>query len=204
MPMKAYSLLTVKSVDDEKRVIKGMATTPTPDRVGDVVEPEGVVYRGPINLHLYHDHQLPVGNVEFGKATKTGIPFTATLPNVAEEGAVKARVDEAWHSVKYKLLGATSIGFRALEDGVELLKSGGLRFTKWEMLELSLVSVPANPDAMIQSFKSADASQIRDSLGVAQTDDGERRQIISNITKGAIPLSKPDRKSLHPGAVFLK
>lgn len=199
--MKAYSLLEVKAVDDEKRVIKGMATTPTPDRVGDVVEPKGVMFRGPINLHLYHRHELPVGNVEFGTPTQSGIPFTATLPNVAEDGTVKARVDEAWHSVKYRLLGAVSIGFKALEDGVELLKTGGLRFTKWEMLELSLVSVPANPDAMIQSFKSADATQIRSALGVEASESRERKELVTRLTKGAIPLVTHERR--RPGAVSL-
>ncbi|WP_295802152.1 HK97 family phage prohead protease [uncultured Microbulbifer sp.] len=200
--MKAYSLMQVKAVDDEKRIITGMATTPTPDRVGDVVEPAGAVFRGPINLHLYHKHDLPVGNVEFGKATKTGIPFTATLPHVIEAGNVKDRVEEAWHSVKYKLLGAVSIGFRAMEDGVELLKSGGLRFTKWEMLELSLVSVPANPEAMLSSFKSADPAGIRSELGVTAGDDKERQQLINKAMGGAITLAKAPPS--HPGSITLK
>lgn len=201
--MRAFSLLQVKAVDDEKRIITGMATTPTADRVGDVVEPNGVIYRSAINLHLYHDHDKPVGNVVFGKATDKGIPFTATLPEVVEDGAVKDRVDEAWHSVKYKLLGAVSIGFRAMEDGIEYIKGGGLRFTKWEMLELSLVSVPANPDAVIQSFKSHDSAGISRELGIKLTDSDEREKIIKKITKGAVALTQPSRSDLNKGAVFL-
>lgn len=190
MTMKAYSLLEVKQVEDEQRVIRGIATSPTVDRVGDVVMPEGAIFRGPIGLHLYHKHDLPVGNVEFGKATKAGIPFTATIPDVKEDGTVRDRVNEAWHSVKYKLLGAVSIGFRALEDGVELMKSGGLRFTKWEMLELSLVSVPANPDAMIQSFKSADAAAIRSALGVVESGGVDRDVLVRQLLNGSVPLVK--------------
>lgn len=152
---KAYSLFSEKAVDDGSRVICGYATTPTPDRVDDVVVPDGVVYRSKdIKLHLYHDSRLPVGQVSFGKATSKGIPFEARIPEVVEAGVVKSRVDEAWHSVKYNLISAVSIGFRAMEDGIELLKSGGLKFTKWEMIELSLVSTPANPEAVISGFKS--------------------------------------------------
>ena len=33
---RAYSILSVKAVDDDRRVISGMATTPAVDRVGDV------------------------------------------------------------------------------------------------------------------------------------------------------------------------
>ena len=37
---RAYSLLTVKSVDEDARVITGMATTPETDRMGDIVVPD--------------------------------------------------------------------------------------------------------------------------------------------------------------------
>lgn len=132
------------------------------------MEPEGAVFRGPIKLHLYHKHDLPVGQVSFATPTKKGIPFEATIPDVKEAGTVRERVNEAWHSVKYKLLDAVSIGFNVLEDGVEVMKSGGYRFTKWEMLELSLVGVPANPDAVITAFKSADSNSIRSALGISR------------------------------------
>src|SRR5690606_41842478 len=90
---RAYSLLEVREVGDESRTITGIATTPRVDSYGDIVEPEGVQYRGPVNLYLYHDTRLPVGNVEFGKATKAGIPFKAKLPD-AKERSEERRVGE--------------------------------------------------------------------------------------------------------------
>lgn len=166
MELRAWSLLEVKSVSEEERILRGMATTPTVDRVGDIVEPMGMTMRGAIKLHLYHKHDLPVGHVTFGKPTRKGIPFEATIPDVKEDGTVRDRVNEAWHSVKYRLLDAVSIGFRVLEDGAEVMRSGGYRFKKWEMLELSLVGVPANPDAVITAFKSCNPNMIRSSLGI--------------------------------------
>ena len=41
MTTRAWSVLTVKSVDAEQRTIEGIATTPTVDRIGDIVEPLG-------------------------------------------------------------------------------------------------------------------------------------------------------------------
>lgn len=152
--MRAYSFFEVKAINDERRIFSGTATTPTPDRVRDVVEPMGMVQRGPVNLFLYHKHDKPVGHVEFGRPTKAGVPFEASIPDVKEEGTVRERVNEAWHSVKYRLLQAVSIGFNPLDDAVEMLKTGGVRFLKWEMLELSLVGVPANPDALVHAYKS--------------------------------------------------
>lgn len=186
---RAYSLLNFKSLSDEKRTLSGVATTPTPDRVRDVVEPAGMIQRAPINLYLHHKHFLPVGHVEFGRPTKTGIPFEASIPDVAEQGVVRERVNEAWHSVKYRLLQAVSIGFAPIEDQIERLKSGGLRFLKWEMLELSLVGVPANPDALVNAFKSMDSMRIRSELGISPTSIPLVRATKS--LNGAIPLIRP-------------
>lgn len=186
--MRAFSLFEVKSINDEKRVLSGTASTPTPDRVRDVVEPLGMIRRGPINLFLYHKHNLPVGHVDFGRPTKTGIPFEASVPDVKEEGVVRERVNEAWHSVKYRLLQAVSIGFNPLDDAVELLQTGGLRFLKWEMLELSLVGVPANPDAMIHAFKSADSAAIREQLGLQIHESPERRALLEKSMRSGVRL----------------
>lgn len=194
---RAWSLLEIKQVDEEQRVVHGVATTPTVDRVGDIVVPEGAQIRGRIKLHLYHKHDMPVGHVQFGKPTKSGIPFTASLPEVAEAGTVRERVNEALHSLKYKLLDAVSIGFRSIES--EPIKgSYGTRFTKWEMLELSLVGVPANPEAVVTAFKSCDSSAIRSALGVGyQPTPGPIRLVkmikpkVEPLTGGAVRLINP-------------
>ena len=38
----AVSLLKVKAVNEDTREITGIATTPSPDRYGDIVMPEGL------------------------------------------------------------------------------------------------------------------------------------------------------------------
>jgi HK97 family phage major capsid protein/HK97 family phage prohead protease len=153
---RAYSLLTVKSVDAEQRVIRGMATTPAPDRMGDIVEPKGVKFKNPMPLLWQHKADKPVGTVNFGKPTDDGIEFEAHLPMPDEvSGPLAERIDEAWQSIKLGLVRAVSIGFKALEYAF-LEKTDGIHFLETEVLELSLVTIPANAEATISQIKSID------------------------------------------------
>lgn len=178
---RAYSLLTVKAVSEDERIIRGVATTPSPDRVGDIVEPLGVKFTNPMPLLHQHDHDKPVGTVKFDKPTKDGITFEARLPKIDEPGPLKDRVDTAWAEVKAGLVRAVSIGFRALEDGYEFMKEGGIRFLKTEVLELSLVTIPANAQATITAVKSID-SGVRSAIGKVDA---------STADKAVSPAAKP-------------
>jgi len=156
---RAYSVLAVRGVDDATRVIRGIATTPAPDRSGDVIDPLGIAFKNPLPLLWHHDPTQPVGTVTFDAPTKDGVTFEATLPFVTEPGTLKDRIDEAYHSLVHKLIRGVSVGFALrgkAKDAVELLESGGLRFKATEVLELSLVTIPANAEAVISSIKSCD------------------------------------------------
>lgn len=148
----------VKSFDDDQRYITGMASTPSVDRMGDIVEPMGATFEREIPLFVDHDSTQRVGRVKLGKPTKKGIPFEAWIVKVNEPGALRDRVDLAWQEVKYGLLQTVSVGFRILNDAVENIASG-YRFLQTEILELSLVPIPAQSEARIQYFKSIAASQ---------------------------------------------
>lgn len=153
---RAYSVLTLKSVSEDQRIITGIATTPATDRQGDIIEPLGVKFNNPMPLLWQHRSDKPVGSVVFDTPTKDGIGFTATIAALAEPGTLKDRLDEAWQSVKLGLVTAVSIGFRAIEYSF-LEDKGGIRFLETEVMELSLVTIPANADATIQTIKSIDA-----------------------------------------------
>jgi len=156
---RAYALLSIKALDGERRTITGLASTPTPDRSGDVFEPLGATFTNPLPLLLHHDRERPVGRVTL-TARADAIAFEATLPHVAQPGAVRDRVDEAWHSIKAGLMTGVSIGFRPIADGVKQLPSGGMHITRSEICELSLVTVPANIETTIQSIKSFDVPHL--------------------------------------------
>lgn len=149
---RLFSVLEVKSIDDEHRIITGIATTPDVDRAGDIVDPMGAKYAEEIPLLWMHKHDKPVGMASLGRPTKAGIPFKAVLAKIAEPGELKNLVDFAWQSVKSKLVKGVSIGFMPGE--YETLKSGGLHFKKSEIYELSLCTIPMNASATIQTIKA--------------------------------------------------
>lgn len=195
---KAYSLLEVKAVDNEQRIIKGIATSPRPDRTLDVVDPFGVQVAADIPLFLYHDSTKTVGRASFGKPTSKGIPFEARIPIVTEPGALKDRVDEAWGMVKHGLITAVSIGFRVLDGAVENLKGGGFKFLSTEVMELSLVPVPAQPDAVIQGWKSmGDEAQKTALLFSAQSIDTALR--ASSGSKAQSGVGPAEKSAPPPG-----
>jgi HK97 family phage prohead protease len=155
---RAYSLLAIKQVDEDARVITGMATTPTPDRLGDVVEPDGAQFKLPLPLLFHHDSRQPIGHVTKATVTKDGIEIVAKMVSIAEPGQLKDRLDEAWQSIKAGLVQGLSIGFKSLEHSY-LEDGNGIRFIKWLWLELSAVTIPANAQTTIATVKSIDVAQ---------------------------------------------
>lgn len=190
---KAYTILEAKnfSEDEDKITVTGIATTPTPDRQGDSVDPMGAQFKTPMPLLWQHNHTAPVGVLTVANPTKKGIPFTAEIPIIKEAGRLKERVDEAIHSLKYGLVSAVSIGFRVLGgegEGFEYMEDGySWAIKKWEWLELSLVTIPANSEAMISAVKSMDV-QTRPASGDTGGD-------VKNLSGGS---GKPQPVRLIP------
>jgi HK97 family phage major capsid protein/HK97 family phage prohead protease len=153
---RAYSVLQVKAVDDEKRTIEGIATTATPDRMGDIIETNGVEFKLPLPLLYQHNSRQPIGTVISAKVGKDGITIKA---QIAAPG-IAGFIDEAWALIKSGLVRGLSIGFRSLEHAFMDDKSGGIRFVRTEWMELSAVTLPANAEATILTVKSADAVAI--------------------------------------------
>src|SRR5690606_574387 len=98
---RAYSMFEVKSVTEagDKYVIEGIATTPTPDRYGDVVEPKGAKFKLPIPLLWQHKRDQPIGQVIEAKVTDAGIFVKCQIAKIDEPGRLKDRLDEAWQSI---------------------------------------------------------------------------------------------------------
>ena len=151
---KAYSVLTIKQVDEDQRTLEGIATTPSTDSVGDVVEPLGAQFKLPLPFLLHHDYKQPVGHVMKAKAENGGISVKVRMVKAEEPGTLKSRLDEAWQSIKLGLIRGLSIGFQPIE--YSRLENGGIHFIKWAWVELSAVVIPANMDANITSVKRFD------------------------------------------------
>jgi HK97 family phage prohead protease len=154
---RAYAVLKIKAVDEERRVFSGIASSASTDRMGDIVEPKGAVFKLPIPLLWQHDSMDPVGWITSAKVTSAGIEVEGEIAKVDEDGYLKRRLTTAWQMLKSQLVRGLSIGFNPLEYS-EIKGSYGYRFTSWEWLELSAVTIPANQDATITAIKSIDES----------------------------------------------
>ena len=93
MQNRAYSMLEVKAFDDATRTFSGIATTPTVDRVGDIIDPLGVKFTNPLPFLWQHNHDQPVGQVNFDKPTPNGIKFTAKLVHPDADPLVCGGID---------------------------------------------------------------------------------------------------------------
>ena len=122
-----------------------VASDPTLDRTKDVMRPEGCIldnYHENNIVLANHDPTQPIGNAK--AAISNG--RVEALIDFAPAG-ISAKADEYCGLAKAGVLRAVSVGFDPIE--YEPNKAGGLNYNKWELMELSLVAVPANPGARI-------------------------------------------------------
>lgn len=194
---RAYSLIETKAVDEGRRVFRGIATTPEPDRMQDTIDPLGAKFKNPLVLLHQHRHDAPIGTVKFSTPTKSGIEFEAEIPVITEPGPLKDRVDTAWGEIASGLVRAVSIGFRPLKYA--FLDEGGIEFQEIEIYELSTVSVPANPDAVISQVKSIDREQ-RKALGLPVEDPIQppEKPAASGKVLPVVKLAGPARVRAKP------
>ena len=133
----------VKDASLGARQIRIVVSDATPDRVGDVMEPGGCdwsEYRSNPIVLAQHDPTSPIGTAQL----KMRNGRIEALVDFAPAG-ISAKADEYCGLAKAGIINAASVGFDAVEK--EPLRGGGWRYTRWKLLEISLVSVPANPAA---------------------------------------------------------
>ena len=134
--------------------IEGYANTTSVDRSGDVI-PKTVWEKGlqnylknPIIL-AYHDHDEPIGRMTDYKIEDRGLFIKARISAAAED---------VFNLVKDGVLTAFSVGF-IIKDATYDSITDLFIIKELELLEISVVSVPANQDStfsLSKSFESDD------------------------------------------------
>lgn len=190
MQMRMWSKIEKTSIDEDQRILTGIATTPSSDRMQDIVEPLGADYDLPIPFLWQHDDTQPIGEVTSAKPTKNGIPVTIQIAKTDTPGTLKDRLDEAWESIKIGLVKGLSIGFAPTE--YSFMEDGGIHFLEWEWLELSAVTIPANAEASILTIKSADDKAVKKQAVRIQLKKAARVSIkLSREVPMGVKSSKP-------------
>jgi len=154
--------VVIKAVD-ETRMVEARISTTSVDRDGDVMLPSGAelsnYLKNPVVMFAHDGGKLPVGAVPSGGIKRQTDGLTAkvrfaerpeSLPNEAEWTP-----DVIFDLFRQEILRAFSVGF-TIQDAREPNKRDIMRFgekvqrviNRWELLEISVVPLPANQDAL--------------------------------------------------------
>lgn len=164
--LKSATVSTKMAFDVEGKLeISGVANEKTTDRMNEILEPTGVqvnAYLQNAVLLWQHMHGEPIGLVSSLRVEESGVHFDAWIGDPKAAPLTRRQI-EARSLVAQKIIKAVSVGFIPLEIKQPTFDNNGAMvdpalIERWEMLELSLVSVPCNPGALFDMKDTSEKS----------------------------------------------
>jgi hypothetical protein len=151
---------TTKVLDEDRGIVSAIVSSESMDRDGDVIRAEGwdmtsfLLHPVLLSSHDYHSLRSQIGEWQSMEIRGTQMHGVARF----FIGKGNEEADWAFELAKEKSL-AFSVGFIPnMEKAVPLSKgdpmNGGMEFNGQELLEVSAVTVPSNPDALQRMIKS--------------------------------------------------
>ena len=142
--------------EEEGLTISGHASTNDEDRSGDIIVSDAWKKSGALDNYLknpvilaYHDPSRPIGKAVEHTIDDNGLKITAKISKAA---------GDIIQLIKEGILSAFSVGF-IVKDADFDNKSGIFLIKELELLEVSVVSIPANQNALFnieKNFKNAE------------------------------------------------
>ena len=136
--------------------IRGLASTNSIDRVGDVINHDAWTKSGGLDnfknnpiILFNHNYDKPIGKATAMDVTEKGLELGARISKSA--GEIKDLIKDG-------VLGAFSVGFR-VKDADYNEETDGFEIKDAELFEVSVVSVPANQTATFSLAKSFDSME---------------------------------------------
>ncbi len=149
-----------RAAEGEPARVRITMSNATDDRYGDTVSHAGWVLENfkanPVILWGHDASQPPVG-----KAVSVGIVGNALVGEVEFAPTVKGQ--EIATLVAGGFVRAVSVGFLPIKYAPR--NGGGIEFTEQELLECSFVSIPANPNALVDDESKSERAEIVKSFG---------------------------------------
>jgi len=177
---------TVKALTDTGRFTGWASVYGVKDRQGEIVQKgaftaslQDYARRGNYPaLLLGHDMQNPVGAIERIRESEQGVEIEGQIDLGVEAG------QKAYELVRSKSLHGLSVGFQATEKttekGVPVIKQA-------DLLEVSLVAVPANQECVVTSVKSLRPSDIEKALRDAGLTRRQAKAVLADGFKAIGP-----------------
>lgn len=142
--------MEIKAQDSGKRQIKGFASTRFVDRMDEIVSPGAlagsmdIYMKSPVVLRD-HDRSLVIGKTIDYQVVADGLFVTIEIMKGTEDA------DEAWAQIEFGALNAFSIGF--IPKNIDLSGEYPV-INDLELLEISVVSIPANRESLFSIAKA--------------------------------------------------
>lgn len=136
------------------REIDFIASDETVDSYGDIVRAHGWQLQrfmaNPVLLFAHNSSEPPIGQVTNIGVHGTELRATARFL----DAGVYPKADVIWNAIEVGALRAVSVGFMPTKAPLEIKDAatdewtGGYEFIGQELMELSVVPIPANPNAL--------------------------------------------------------
>lgn len=162
--LQSFGISKATEVNEDERTVTAIISTGAIDRDDEVLDPKGMdstnFEKNPVVPWSHRAGEPPVGKALWVKASPKRNP-TKILAKV--KFAMTERAEEVWQLFKGGFLNAFSVGFKPLEgrrptpDDIKAnpdLAEARFIFSKWELLEFSPVTVPANAEALALAVKN--------------------------------------------------
>jgi len=206
---------------NEVRRIRGVASTGSLDRQGTFVDPKSLAkvvklaQRRALKLFWNHSWAIPIGVRERLEMVddrliiegRIGRGFPVPVAVGMLGMPVLMQVDDLWNIIKQDLTTSLSIAFNADEEKGELDEKTGKRgpskLSVTDIFEVSLVTIPANPDCEFAVTRALDdqyfsAMHAREHQQISRTDlwgirlDGSAAAAAVGLEGDALEETGPD------------
>ena len=167
MQKYTYIMKRTEPAPSKKEKVSFVASSATPDRYGDIIDQKGWILenykKNPVVLLNHDSNQLPIGK---GNVYIRNDQLTIDVEFDSED----PRAKEVERKAKKGFMNAVSVGFRPLEsksrselpEDNKYYGQRGMYYSKAELLEVSIVTIPANGEATMleQKFYNAMKEEI--------------------------------------------
>lgn len=189
----------IRATSDE-RTVDIIASTGEIDSYGERVDPAGIdlarYAKNPVLLFGHNAYGLPIGHTEDVRVEGNELRALGRFVSAA----ANPDAERAYQCARQKALRGVSIGFRSKATRVDTIEGRSVVVhTAVELVEISLVTLPANPGAVVTDARSA-LTQGRDSQPMKQwqhmTMDERRAALETNREKA---IAQRDAKPTFRG-----
>jgi HK97 family phage prohead protease len=192
-----FSEFTTKYLEDsDELIIEGLANSTTKDRVGDVIKQEAWSQKGLTNylknpiVLAFHDHSRPIGKVVDYTVDERGLRIRARISKAA--GDISTLIKDG-------ILSAFSVGFQVKDADYDKEKETFF-IKELELLEISVVSVPANADSIFSIKKAFDNDEeynsFKEEFIVAEEKAKETTEVEETIVTETQEVTKQETPTL--------